>query len=137
MLFALPSYQFPYIVMNRCLYLTHIGLEAWQNLSRTAAKNMRGVTWTMAPSNGEPSDGARRGSTVQISFRRRLSQTPPPPAFVALARPAMEPRFPPELASHLISSQCSAGGPFRIAIRSFCISTAIAPLSLAALLEFW
>jgi hypothetical protein len=95
----------------------HIGLEAWQNLSRTAAKNMRGVTWTMAPSNGEPSDGARRGTTVQISFRRRLSEAPAP-AFVALARPAMEPRCPPELASHLIASQCSTGGAFRIAIHS-------------------
>jgi hypothetical protein len=31
MLFALPGYQFPYTVINMCLYLTILGLSCWMN----------------------------------------------------------------------------------------------------------
>jgi hypothetical protein len=68
MLFALPGYQFPYTVMNRCFYLwSAIGFTTEQELSRVA--HSLGSTGAGSP---PPPPGRSRHSSLRLTSKPLL-----------------------------------------------------------------
>jgi len=60
MLFALPNYQFPYIVMNRCLYLRGYNVpmngkssivDMWAVASKAGGCAQNGEKWICSPAH--------------------------------------------------------------------------------------